>query len=306
MLSSLPTKMGQYFTWFNVDSYEAVVTGKWGEDIGTDVNMLYRLLAPDSLDIEELIKKCHDDTERCAEESAGLGDWIGEHLVYMGDSTEALPPGLVKHPIAQEMKDCLAEGHDTEGGDTEGNCNEGRDTEGHCDEGRDTEGGDTEGHCKEGCDTEGRDGKSESTIAPFDFLDYQCDMSPRRPGWIGKECVKKNQTWVLRNLSKNLCVQAKDEGKGPYFAHLHSELEEIQPGFYQVLMCYASWSSGGSMEPDGYPGRTAEIGEWAGDRFDITTIDKAQDDTGNMLGDWKDVTEEVTGYVNAVLGICFR
>ena len=94
--------------------------------------------------------------------------------------------------------------------------------------------------------------------------------------------------WILRNLSKNKYVREeaiKVAGlKGMSDNRLSKEI-----GLGQVVLSRICWSTDNSCAM-GYYDKDIHRGVWAGDRFDITTINQVGIEDGRK---WTDVSDEV-------------
>lgn len=107
--------------------------------------------------------------------------------------------------------------------------------------------------------------------------------------------------WVLRNLSKLEYVRAdalivnatQTRLSGPFII---SKGYFVYPGLGEVLLSRISWSTSSSAAMS-YEGNITR-GVWAGDRFDIRTIDSIEDPCNGEH--WKDVSEEVAKEIFAI------
>ncbi|KAG5651615.1 hypothetical protein H0H81_008020 [Sphagnurus paluster] len=97
--------------------------------------------------------------------------------------------------------------------------------------------------------------------------------------------------WVLRNLSKRQFVRANFGT--PCRDVFGPEVGRPCHSLGDVLMSRVTWSSD---DDDGFKRRVAYFmcGDWAGDRFDIQTVDRVQD------GGWEDVSLELEDVVRRI------
>lgn len=117
-----------------------------------------------------------------------------------------------------------------------------------------------------------------------DLSAYQALIKPR---------YESSHPWVLCNLSKGVYVRADA------IANVSGTISHRTPfirGIIDLGVAMFSkicWSSDASIAM-GYGG-DLHRGPWAGDRFEVTTLDKLDDKL-----EWKDGTAEVTKLVNAI------
>lgn len=90
-----------------------------------------------------------------------------------------------------------------------------------------------------------------------------------------------DQTWILRNLSSHEYVRADT------LDSIESEPSLEPVGFGDVMMTRVQWTS----DPSGVIAGGCE-GAWAGDRFDITTLEKLVLEPG-FESSWEDVSSMV-------------
>ncbi|KAI0783465.1 hypothetical protein C8Q75DRAFT_736800 [Abortiporus biennis] len=118
-----------------------------------------------------------------------------------------------------------------------------------------------------------------------------------------------DKSWVLCNLSKYQYVTARaisqytsgKSVKGPYFC-------SKSIGFTQVLVSQICWAKSADKEIQGSKDTPLHKGRWAGDRFEITTMDRMKHLEGGE--EWKDVSPMIIQDLEAIwrnhYGVLFR
>ncbi|KAF8322715.1 hypothetical protein DL93DRAFT_2151889 [Clavulina sp. PMI_390] len=108
-----------------------------------------------------------------------------------------------------------------------------------------------------------------------------------------RSSLERQNTLVLRNLSKRMFVRSD---------LLTSDPSDRARSLGQGLLYYICWSE---CTPSGFEGRDPIVSEgpWAGDRFDIITLESLGGDCLRLTNDgWKDASQEVRDRIEIVEG----
>ncbi|KAI9869293.1 MAG: hypothetical protein M1813_000081 [Trichoglossum hirsutum] len=106
-----------------------------------------------------------------------------------------------------------------------------------------------------------------------------------------------DEPWILRNLTTQEYVRSEAIALDPKYIH-GPRIEYL--GFSEVILSRVCWSSDPSISMK--YGGGIHRGVWAGDRFDITTLARHEQNKGE--GKWEDVSEEVAKEIKAIWDCC--
>lgn len=208
------------------------------------------------------------------------GHWAGDRIICVGDyaQNDDMPPGLLTEDEKQQIRELCSKPFD---GTTR--------KDGKLEEEEDDEGSASlynlasDRFAKRSCSQLGIQYCIQSAIWYPDARRYDKLWYPKKNAQT--TTAPSPLQWALCNLSKREYVQSDTIGDFPSVKQL---------GYFEFLLSRICWSSDPSISMC-YRG-TIHRGVWAGDRFEITTIDRLE----GGEAEWKDVGEEMTKEMAAI------
>lgn len=108
-----------------------------------------------------------------------------------------------------------------------------------------------------------------------------------------------NQDWILRNLTTKQYVRANGIADR---RHIEGPFISGNYGFGDIVLLFASQSTDVNLRIDhgGVFDHHYQSGLWAGNSFDIVTIERHMQTAGHELKHWDDVSDEIAEEMNLI------
>lgn len=206
-----------------------------------------------------------------------MAPWAGSSLIFLGDYADDLPSSLLTPTLQQELDEATHEKLER--------CRWDKSYDGDPDD------------CKVNLYQIAEDWKDPAHRPVFHSASTRLQASEKELlSSLFLNPYPEDQAWVLRNLSKREYVTAQSINEVSGITS--TGLVENAIGLGEVIASRIQWTSDPSGTVDGCKG------EWAGDRFDITTLDRIglgltqHEDTDGR--EWKDVSEKAAKLVDDI------